>query len=378
MIQSKIHRHVDARDVSRPGIGQFVFAKDAAERAAEIMAMIPELHKLGIVGITPANVTKMATAMDDLQGTITTASVVTPVQFLQSWLPGFVEIITQARNIDELVGMSTIGNWEDEQVVQGVLEQLGTAVPYNDYSNVPLSSWNANFTYRTIVRFEEGLQVGVLEEARAAKVQINSAEQKRGAATLALEIQRNYVGFYGFNSGNNLTYGFLNDPNLPSASAFPNGIASSSLWSSKTFGEIQKDIRLMVIALRSQSGDIIDPEKVQMTLGLASNVVDYLSTTTDQGVSVRDWMTKAYPKIRVVSAPELNLAISSSNEAYLYAESVQDTSTDDKRTWIQPVPAKFRLVGVEPKAKGYREDYSNATAGCLLKRPYAVVRRYGN
>ena len=373
---SKVHQHYEAR-----GYKPFVFSMDAAEKAREVAAIIPQLRKFGIDGVTTRMVGLMiaGTAMDDQQPTITTPSVITPIQFLQEWLPGFIEVITQARNIDDLIGMSTVGDWDDEEVVQGVLEQLGTAVPYNDYTNVPLSSWNANFETRTVVRFEEGLRVGVLEEARAAKAQINSADQKRAAATLALEIERNYVGFYGFNGGNNRTYGFLNDPNLPSTTVFPNGAADSPLWSTKTFAEIQKDIRLMVVALRVQSGDIIDPEKVQMTLGLATAVVDYLTTTTDQGVSVRDWMTKAYPKIRVVSAPELNNAVGGdANEAYLYAESVPDTGTDDKRTWIQPIPAKFRLVGVQPGAKGYTEDYSNATAGAFLKRPYAVIRRYGN
>lgn len=369
---SKVFRDVGPRDV-RP----FVFSMDAAERRAEVEAIVANARAFGIDGLTPANIGKMIAAMDDLTGTITTPSVAVPLQFLQTWLPGFVEIVTAARNIDDLVGIMTAGSWEDDEVVQGTLEQTGTAVPYNDYTNVPLSSWNANWERRTVVRFEEGLQVGVLEEARAAKVNINSAEQKRGAATLALEIQRNRVGFYGFNNGANRTYGFLNDPNLPAASAFPNGVSTSPLWSTKTFAEIQKDIRLMIVAVRTASGNTVDPTKVNLTLALPTASVDYLSTTTDQGVSVQDWLTKAYPKIRVVSATELNAAVGGQNEAYLYAETVNDTSTDDKRTFSQIVPAKFRLVGVEAKAKGYKEDYSNATAGVLLKRPYAVVRRYG-
>lgn len=369
---SKVIRDVGPRDI-RP----FVFSMDAAERVAEISAVMENCRAFGIDGLTPANIGKMIAAMDDLQGLTTTASVGTPLQFLQTWLPGFVEIITASRNIDDLVGILTAGAWEDDEVVQGTLEQTGTAVPYNDYTNIPLSSWNLNLERRTIVRFEEGLQVGVLEEARAARVKINSAEQKRGAATLALEIQRNRVGFYGFNSGANRTYGFLNDPNLPAASALPNGASASPLWSSKTFQEIQKDIRLMVVAVRGQSGNTVDPTKVNLTLALPTAAVDYLSTTTDQGISVTDWMNKAYPKVRVVVAPELNAAVGGQNEAYLYAETVNDTSTDDKRTFSQIVPTKFRLVGVEAKAKAYKEDYSNATAGVLLKRPYAVVRRYG-
>ena len=44
---------------------------------------------------------------------------------------------------------------------------------------------------------------------------------------------------------------------------------------------------------------------------------------------------------------------------------------------MQVVPAKFRVVGVAKDTKGYEEDYSNATAGVMCKRPYAVVRYTG-
>lgn len=373
---SREHSYIAPRNV-RP------FAFDAAD----VEGVIAQLPRLGIVGITPAAVQRMMGEMkasfglDALQATVTTPSIATPIQFLQNWLPGWVAVITAARKIDELVGIMTAGAWEDEEVVQGVMEQTGTSVLYGDYTNVPLASWNTNFERRTNVRFEEGMRVGVLEEARAARIQMNSAEAKRGSASLQLEIQRNRVGFYGYNNGNGRTYGFLNDPNLPAASAFPaTGTGNTTTWSTKTFLQICADIRLMIAALRSQTQDVIDPEQTQITLALATNVVDYLSTTSDFGISVREWLKEAYPKVRVVSAPELNNAVGGTdNEAYLYAETVQDgSSTDDKRTWIQPVPAKFRLIGVQQMAKGYEEDYSNATAGVMLKRPFAVVRRYGN
>lgn len=310
--------------------------------------------------------------MDAIEPLITTASIPTPIEFLGNWLPGFVNVVTQARKIDELVGITAAGDWEDEEIVQGTLELTGTAVPYGDLTNIPFSSWNANYERRTVVRFEEGLQVGRLEEARTARARINSAATKRNAAALALDIQRNRVGFYGFNNGDNRTYGFLNDPTLPAYSNLPAGD-----WATATYLEITGDIRSMLAALRTQSGDTIDPETTSITLAIASNRVDYLSVTSDFGNSVRDWMKQAYPKVRVVSAPELNLANGGTNVAYMYAESVNDASTDDGRTFVQIVPAKFKTLGVEQKAKAYVEDFSNATAGVLLKRPYAVVRRSG-
>jgi hypothetical protein len=366
------HSYLGPRDV-RP----FVMDQAAVEQFGA-------LAKLGI-NLPAQRVREMVKAssgyaMDDaVQNLLTTASVPTPVQFLQSWLPGFVGTITAARKIDQLIGISTVGSWEDEQVVQGYLEVTGTSVPYGDYTNVPKASWNLNFQTSTVVRFEEGLGVGVLEEMRSARIRVSSADSKRTGAAQSLEIQRNGIGFYGYNGGANRTYGFLNEPNLPAyVPVAATGTGGSTEWADKTFLEIVADIRTALIQLRSQSKDTIDPETTPITLAIATDCVDYLSVTSDFGNSVRDWLTTTYPKVRVVSAPELNAATAGDNVFYIYAEQVSDgISTDDMRTWIQMVQSKFMVVGVAKTAKGFEEDYANATAGVMLKRPYAVARYSG-
>jgi len=343
------------------------------------------LSKIGI-NISPNAVKKMmegynkaldTVAMDAVQSTITTASVSTPVQFLQNWLPGFVFVATAARKIDDIIGLMITGSWEDEQIVQGILERVGAGQPYGDYTNVPLSSWNVNFNYRTVVRFEEGLKVGILESAQSARMLVDDAGMKREAAALNLEINRNAVGFYGFNAGNNNTYGYLNDPGLGAYVVVANGASGFPAWSTKTFLEITKDIRTAVVKLRTQSQDTIDPEKVDLTLAVATAAVDWLTTTSDFGISVRDWIRQAYPRMRVVSAPQLNNANANQNVFYLHADKIDDMSTDGGRVWIQPVPTKFQVLGVQQSAKSYEEDYSNATSGSMCKRPFAVVRYYG-
>ena len=317
-------------------------------------------------------------AMDALPPTVTTGSIGTPVQFLQNWLPGFVFVITAARKIDDLVGIMTTGSWEDEQVVQGILERTGTSQVYGDYTNVPLSSWNTNFNYRTVVRFEEGMKVGVLESARAAKLRVDDSGMKREAAALALEIIRNSVGFTGFNAGDNNTYGFLNDPGLINyTTVAENAASTSTMWKNKTYLEITNDIRVAISTLRTQSQDTIDPEKVELTLAISTDAVDYLTTVSDFGTSVRAWLTGAYPKCRIVSAPQLNLANGGANVFYLFADRIQDMSTDGGLTFIQMVPAKFQVLGVQQLAKAYEEDFSNATAGVMCKRPFAVTRWSG-
>lgn len=316
-------------------------------------------------------------AEDAIQATVTTASIGTPIQFLQNWLPGFVFVQTAARKIDNLTGIMITGAWSDEEIVQGILERTGYTVPYSDYGNVPLSSWNVNFVTRTVVRFEEGMQVGILEAQRASRMNVDSAGMKRESAALALDIIRNTVGFLGFNSGLNNTYGFLNDPGEPSYGTVPPGASTSPLWSTKTFLEICKDIRTAVVALRTNSQDTIDPEMLDLTLAIATNSVDWLSTTSDFGISVREWLKKAYPRMRVVSAPQLNSANGGANVFYLFADKIEDMSSDDSRTFVQAVPAKFQVLGVQQLPKGYIEDYSNATAGMMCKRPWSMVRYSG-
>jgi len=341
---------------------------------------VSDYAALGDLGINfgAKNVRAMANFAMDTQADVSQPSITTPVQFLQNWLPGFVKVITAARKIDELVGISTTGSWEDQEIVQGLLEPIGNAVPYGDYTNVPLASWNTNFVRRTVIRFEKGIKVGMLEEARAARIRISSSAEKRASAALALEIQRNLVGFYGFNNGSNLTYGFLNDPGLPAyVTVAATGTGGSTLWSTKTFLQIVADIRVAAAQLQTQSQDTINPESAELTLALPTDAYQYLSVTSDFGISVRDWLNKTYPKLRVISAPQLNLANGGANVFYLYAEVVEDGASDDSRTWVQVVPAKFQALGVEKQAKAYTEDYANASAGVLLKRPYAVVRYSG-
>lgn len=379
MAVSKTHSSISGRSI-RP------LAMDAKQVGD---AAIRELNRIGI-SINPQFVHDQVQGIFSGQSAlshigadaaftpgITAPSVPTPLQFLQAWLPGWVKVITSARRIDNLIGIKTIGSWEDQEIVQGIMEPLGTAAEYGDHTNIPLASYNVNFERRTIVRGELGLQVGVLEEARAAAIRAQSADEKRQTVAAQLEILRNSIGFYGWVSqGANRTFGFLNDPNLPPFGTLPSG----KEWDTCTFAEITMDIRTMVAGLRTQSQDQIDPESVDLTLAMPTSKVETLTTTTDYGISVRDWIKQTYPRMRVVSAPELTGANSNQDVVYLYADSISseiDGSTDGGDIFIQMVPQKLRTLGVEKRAKSYVEDFANATAGVLCKRPWGVTRYTG-
>jgi hypothetical protein len=375
MQATKVRSHLSARNVKQ------IFNFNAED--------YEDLARIGI-NLTPREVRRMMavqhdcgmdsddTGMDSLQATISPASISAPLQFLQNWLPGWVQVLTRARKIDEIVGITTAGDWEDEQVVQGFIEPTGTAVPYGDKTNVPLADWNVSFLERTIIRFEEGLSVGKLEALRSAKIKVDSANVKRNSASMQLEIQRNAIGFNGYNAGLNYTFGFLNDPNQPAYVSVTNGATSgTTFWSGKKFSDMQTDLRTAFAALRSNSGDNIDPNSASITLVVPTNSIDFLNNTTDFGVSVWDWLKKNYPNCRVVSAPELNASHGGLNVFVMFADTVDDGSSDDNKTFMQIVPVKFQMLGVEQRVKMYVEDYTNATAGVMCKRGFAVVRYFG-
>ena len=376
--QQSERSHIKARDI-KPRVCK---TDEARRKLCENYQLLNKygiaLDHKDVLKMADYAINEMQSGMDaNLTTPLTTASITTPVQFLQAWLPGFTEVITAARRIDLLVGITTQGSWEDEEIVQGVLERTGNAVIYGDYTNTPLSSWNVNYERRTIIRFEEGMTVGRLEEARAAAIRTNSAENKRSASAVSLEIERNRVGFNGFNGGANRTYGFLNSVDLPAYVNVPNGAGGNTEWMSKTFLEITADLRGAFQELRTQSQETIDPMMDATTLAIATDAVDFLTTVSDFGVSVREWLTENYPRARIVSAPELTNANGGASVFYLYADEVTDSGSDDQRTWIQVVPTKFQTLGVDQKQKSYTEAYSNATAGLMLKRPYAIIRRSG-
>lgn len=355
-------------------------------RNVGVMNITPEeiraagINGLGLdaigVNIDANDIRAMVQAMDAAM--VTTPSNATLLQFTQAWLPGTIRIMTAARKIDELLGERVVGSWEMGSVVQKIMEPVGAAQPYSDHGNVPFSSYNATYEEREIVRFEQGFQVGALEDARAALMRDNAAGEKRDAAMMALEISRNRLGFYGYNSGTNRTYGLLNDPGLLPYVTVPAGAGGSTKWMDKTFTEITRDLRTAFAAIRVRSADNIDPKKAQMTLATGTSVIEFLSIQNELATqSVGEWLAKNYPNVRTESAPELDAANGGANVAYLYVEKVDSSGDDAGQVIQQLIASKVHPLGIEKRVKTTVEDYTNALAGVMVTRPFAVYRMTG-
>ena len=168
-MRSQIHTSFTGRELVARGPLQLT--EDQA------LAALPQLAKIGI-------------GMDSALVGPAGGNLGTPAQFLQNWLPGIVRQVTKIRNADALMGVQTVGSWEDEEVIQTAAELTGKAELYGDVTNIPLAGYNATYERRSIIRFEQGVMMGTLEEARAAKANISMAVEKRAAAAESLDIIR--------------------------------------------------------------------------------------------------------------------------------------------------------------------------------------------
>lgn len=321
---------------------------------------------------------KLGIGMDaDLVAPLSNPAISTPAQFVQAWAPGYVQAITQARVADRILGTVTLGQWHDQEVVQMMMEATGNPAIYQDHTQIPFASWNPSFERRSIVRFELGLKVTKLEDARAGAMQASTIDQKRWGVANALGIGLNSVAFYGYADGVNRTFGILNDPNLLPYLDSPAGAGGETEFVNKTVNERISTILLLMQTLITQSGTQVSAANTPTILSVPSNMITTFLDINEFGVSVQSWMSANFPMCRIEPIPEFNEANGGESVMYLVTESVPESGTDGGQVAVQLVPTKFQTIGTEQRAKGYVEDFTNATAGVMVKRPFAITRMTG-
>ena len=340
--------------------GRQVRARGAANIAQDKDFALNNLKALG-VGIA---------AMDSaLIGPAATTGFV-PAHMLQTWLAGTIRAITTPVDIDYVAGITTVGNWHDDEIGVRTEEDFGLAELYGDVTNIPLANSNPGFELRDVVRFEQGFQIGELETRRMGAAGFQQEQSKRRAATKSLDVARNLVGWNGI--ANTRTYGLLNDPNLPAVTALGAGTA----WLSATFDQLVAHFTKLRNSLETQMGQSLRDDANFLLLLPAGYRGVMNKYNTAGNLSFGQWLAENYPNVRTEYINSLKAAIGGVDVAYLIAENVSelDESDTDSATLIQAVPSRYEVVGSEKRAKGYIETASNALAGIIVLRPWAIAR----
>lgn len=346
-----------------------------------------DLQKIGI-DLTDEYVNTMSQRM---QRTFDSASAFhippafTPINwFLQQFLPGYVATATAVRKCDELAGQTFIGDWEDANIIRRRMNRTGYPTEFGDRTNTSLVEFKASYDIRTVVRFEIGIQTGLLEDARNTKAQWETMMIKRSSALLTLDVARNAIFFFGWADGLSRTYGILNDPNLNPIVEAPS--AQQGGWNKSDYIGIISDLKYAFSLLRMQSQGIVDPSTDAVTLAVPPGKYESLNTpNTVGGTTVLQWLQSIYTKLRLVQVPELNGVFEGGSSTtddmmYLFADKIDtdiDGSTDGGQTLMQLLEARARSLGVRNEIKVFEEIFTNAQAGGYIQRSYTLVQLGG-
>lgn len=349
MKHSEIKMHMSARLAKKRG--PVTLTEDSQVSLADLQAVGADFTAMDSALIGPAGV----------NGYI-------PAETLQTWLPGTIRAMTAPIDIDLIAGITIVGNWHDDQIWVRTEEDFGKAELYGDYTNIPLAEINPGYEQRQVVRFEQGFQVGKLEDARMGAAGFQMAAGKRRAATKSLDVSRNAVGWNGM--AGTTTYGLLNDPNLSALEGL------GTAWLSATFDQLVTEFTALRTRLEQQMGTALRDD-AQFLLVLPTGYRGVFNVyNTNGNLSFGQWLRENYPNTRVEYTPAFLEAVGGSDVAYLIAENVDglDDSDVGSATIIQAVPTRYNVLGSEQNIKGYIEDATNATAGVIVLRPWAVVR----
>lgn len=307
-------------------------------------------------------------------GTLTPPNAGTPVYYLRTFYGQQTRYVLRKRVAEELMGVTTAGNWEDFELVFPFAEDIGQPWEYGDTTLTPYADYNLEWVRRGVVRFEMGFECRILEQLRQGRANIDVYSSKRRAAITALDVLLNRISFFGYNNGSGVgTFGFLNDPLLPGYITVADGASGDTTWVSKKGVEICDDILEALKTLNIQTGYNFDMYNDRCTLALSGAQAAYLSKPVDITLkTARDWLRENFPNVRVVQVPELVSANGSENAFYVYADELEG-----QRVIENFIPSRLRFLGIDRYTKGFEEAYSCATAGVLVRLPIGVVRYSG-
>jgi hypothetical protein len=191
----------------------------------------------------------------------------------------------------------------------------------------------------------------------------------------------NAIYWNGYNSGTGRTFGFLNDPNMPTPFALPNGVGGDNLWSTKTYLEKFHDVELLASTLAVNTLGSFDPYTDACVLLLSPADFAQLGTPNAQGMgSLSDRIKETFKGMEFMSIPQLKASHSGDDGMYLVARSklAGDSSTDDGGV-VSPIRivSNYLLSAIPNADGGTDKRYLMKTAGTIVKRPLLIVAAYG-
>ena len=308
----------------------------------------------------------------DAQATVTGNNIGMPAGILSALSVQAVENVLSYRTADEVLGKrEKLVDWEQQEYFLPFAERTGQTTPYGDFAQPKISGLNTSFNRFGHYRFSTKYVYGELEASQYSKARIDYPTMVLGAATEALAVELNRVGFSGYidNSATTfLCYGLLNNPQLS------NYVATGKTFTAMTWQEVMAFFATAVKALVISTGNNINGQSNIRVPVSASAFAVLQSKYTDLGISVYETIQKTYPNMKFVPAIELDSANSAENVIYFIGESPAGGVVDTTKLGFSEIA---RMGNVVTNDYSFSQAISAGTIGAVVLKPFMVVRYTG-
>jgi hypothetical protein len=307
-------------------------------------------------------------AMDAQPGLITVTNSGIPA-FLANYLdPKVIQVLTTPNKAAEIVGEVKRGIWTTRTATFSMVESAGEVSTYGDWNNNGNTSVNTQFPQRQSYHYQTITQWGEKQLDEAELARIDYASRLNIASAIILDKFQNQTYFYGVGGLQN--YGLLNDPALSAALTPVTKAASGTGWANATGNEILTDVQSLYAQIASvQTNGLVNrSDKFVLAMSPISEV--YLLNTNSFGISAEDLIKKAFPNLRVISAPQYTNA--GVNTAQLYTEEI-----DGQEVAYCAFTEKMRAHAIIRDLSSFKQKKSQGTWGSIIFLPAGISQMTG-
>ncbi len=263
------------------------------------------------------------------------------------------------------------GAWAQDSFMIQRIEETGDTVAYDDYSEQGGVQVTPSWENRDVYRYQTMVTYGELEQERYGLAMLPYAAKKQRAAINVLDQDQNKFYFYGVAGLRN--YGLLNDPALP-APITPLTVGGNVLWKDKQVVDKYNDILALYEDLVARTNGIVG-DGVDMSSNLVLAMSNKLSVNLKSAneifaTSLEDMLKKAFPNMRIETAPQYSTA--AGELIQMFVESAQG-----QEVGFMAYSEKLRAHPLVTEVSFYKQKYSGTTYGAVITQPFLFAQMLG-
>jgi hypothetical protein len=297
--------------------------------------------------------------------------------------PDVIRVVFAPLQIAKILGgEKKAGDWLEETRFFPIVEETGEVSSYDDFSNNGRTGINFNYPQFQSYLYQTFIAYGERETERAGLMRINYVGELTAAASGLLNRFGNLAYAFGLVGLQN--YGIINNPYLsaylsPAIKAWGGTTWFNNGSPAATANEVYNDILAVVEQIINQTNGAVEMD-APMTLALSPQSQLAMKFTNSFGVSVADLLSKGFPSMKVMAAPQYGQKTATNNQGYSPIGNAFQIIVDkiDNQKVAYPVfNEKLRAHKLIPEPSSWKQKMTSGVWGTILRMPIGVAGMLG-